>query len=64
MSPDIDKSISNYLRQIFFLVLGFELRALHLSALFYVGFFKIGSLSYLPGLASNCNPPHLYLLSS
>jgi hypothetical protein len=29
-----------------------------------MGIFEIGSLNYLPGLASNCDPPDLCLLSS
>jgi hypothetical protein len=51
----------------FFVVLGFELRALPLESLhqsFSVkGFFEIWSL-YLPGLALNRDPPDHCLLSS
>jgi hypothetical protein len=52
----------------FFAVLGFELRAYILShstsSIFVMGFFEIGSCDYLPGLASNIDPPDLCLLSS
>jgi hypothetical protein len=52
----------------FFVVLGFELRAFALShstsPIFVKGVFEIGSENYLPGLASNCNPPDLCLPSS
>jgi hypothetical protein len=29
-----------------------------------LGIFEVGSLELLPGLALNCNPPYLCLLSS
>jgi hypothetical protein len=52
----------------FFSVLGFELRAYTLShstrPFFVMGFFEIGSSELLPGLALNCDPPDLCLLSS
>jgi hypothetical protein len=41
--------------QFFFSVLGFELRAYTLGH-------EIGSVNYLPGLASNRDPPDLCLL--
>jgi hypothetical protein len=58
----------------FWSVVGFELKASCLlsfttrvtpPALFGLGIFEIGGLvNYLPGLASNCDPPDLCLLSS
>jgi hypothetical protein len=53
----------------FFAVPGFELRAYTLSnstsPIFVKGIFELGSLlNYLPGLASNRDPPDLCLLSS
>jgi hypothetical protein len=51
----------------FFAVLGLEIRAYILShstsPFFVMGFFEIGSWNYLPGLASNRDPPDLCLLS-
>jgi hypothetical protein len=51
-----------------FLVLGFELRAYTLShstsPFFVKGFSRWGLSNYLPGLASNLDPPDLCLLSS
>jgi hypothetical protein len=51
----------------FFAVLGFELRPSPSATPpthFCDGFFKIGSPNYLPMLASNPDPPDLFLLSS
>jgi hypothetical protein len=50
-------------------VLGFELRAYTLSysasPFLVMVFFEIGSHElFCPGLASNCDPPDLYLLTS
>jgi hypothetical protein len=52
----------------FFVVLRLELRAFNLShstsPVFVKGFRDRVSWNYLPGLASNCDPPDLCLLSS
>jgi hypothetical protein len=52
----------------FFAVLELELRALYLEPFhqpfFVKGFFEIRLMHYLAGLASNCDPPDLCLLSS
>jgi hypothetical protein len=53
---------------VFFVVLGFELKAYTLSystgSIFVKSFSRCDLLSYLLGLASNRSPPDLYLLSS
>jgi hypothetical protein len=52
----------------FFPVLGLELRTFTLShstsPIFVKGFSRLGLVNYLPGLASNLDPPDLCLLSS
>jgi hypothetical protein len=51
----------------FFPVLGFELRAYTLShstsPFCDDSFLRYGLMNYMPGLSSNCDPPHLCLLS-
>jgi hypothetical protein len=53
---------------LFFEILGLELKAFTLShstcPISVMGIFEIGLSNYLPGLASNCDPLDLCLLSS